>query len=139
MDSVFLDTDVILDLYIKREPHHAIALRLFSHIKKAKVQSFTSSVVIANVFYILSKTEGDQFAIGKLRRLRKLLSIAPLNQAMIDLALANPHRDFEDSIQYHCAIANGIHILITRNAKDYPKDQIKITDPVQYLGAAHMS
>jgi predicted nucleic acid-binding protein len=136
MNSVFLDTDVILDLYISREPHHSIALRLFSRLKKTKIRCFTSAVGIANTYYILAKIEGGRFAIDKLRKLRKLLSIAPLNEAIIDSALSIPHKDFEDSIQINCAIQNGINILITRNTKDYPKGQVKVTDPLQYLSAA---
>lgn len=136
MNSIFLDTDVILDLYIRREPHHGVALKLFSQLKKTKARCFTSAVVIANAYYILSKIKGEKYAIDKLRKLRRLVSVAPINEAIIDSALDIPHKDFEDSIQYYCAIKNGINVLITRNTKDYAKGQIKVTDPLQYLNAA---
>jgi len=136
MNSVFLDTDVVLDLYIRREPHHDVALRLFTYLKKSKVPCFTSAVVIANTYYILSKIESPKYAIDRIRKLRKLVSVATLSEGMVDSALSAPHKDFEDSIQLHCAVQNGINTLITRNTKDYPKEQVKITDPLQYLSAA---
>jgi predicted nucleic acid-binding protein len=49
MGSAFLDADVILDLFIRREPHHAEALRLFSRLRRAEFRCGTSPLVIANV------------------------------------------------------------------------------------------
>jgi predicted nucleic acid-binding protein len=71
-----------------------------------------------------------------MRRFRRLVAIAPLNESIIDAALASPHKDFEDSIQFQCAVQNGIKTLITRNTKDYPKEQLQIADPGQYMSAS---
>ena len=135
MNSVFLDTDVVLDFYVQREPHHAAALRLFTHFKRAKIRCYTSAVVIANAYYMLAKIENSRYALDKMRRFRKLVSIALLNESIIDAALSFPYKDFEDSIQFQCAMQNGIRTLITRNSKDYPKDQLRVADPGQYLSA----
>jgi predicted nucleic acid-binding protein len=136
MTKVFLDADVVLDFYVERQPHHNIALRLFSELKQSKVRCYTSVLVVANVYYVLSKIEGKQYAIDKMRRLRKLVAIASMDESIIDDALASPYKDFEDSIQFHCAVRNGIKTLITRNAKDYPKGRLLIAEPIQYLNAA---
>ena len=136
MNSVFLDSDIVLDFYVKREPHHEAALRLFTHLRRSKTRCYTSPVVMANVYYMLTKIEDLKYALDKLRRLRKLVSVAPLNESIIDAALSFPFKDFEDSIQFHCAMQNGIKTIITSNIKDYPKDQLKVADPGQYLTAA---
>ena len=139
MNRVFLDTDVILDFYIRREPHHSVALRLFTYLKKTKVPCFTSALVVANAYYILSKLKTATYALDKARRLRRLVSVAPLTEAVVDSALNAPNRDFEDTIQLQCALQNGIGTLITRNTKDYPKERVKIIDPLQYLSAAALT
>jgi predicted nucleic acid-binding protein len=136
MNSVFLDSDIVLDFYVQRDPHHETALRLFTHLRRSKTRCFTSAVVIANVYYMLTKIESIKYALDKIRKLRKFLSIAPLNESIIDAALAFPFKDFEDSIQFQCAMHNGITTIITRNIKDYPKDQLRVADPGQYLSAA---
>ena len=133
MSSVFLDTDVVLDLYIERQPHHDIALKLLSKLKRTKIRCYTSPIVIANVHYILSKLEGREYAIDKIRKLRKLISIAPIDNLIIDSAITSPYKDFEDSIQFHCAIKNNVNIFITRNIRHYPKEQLRVSDPTQYL------
>jgi predicted nucleic acid-binding protein len=136
MNKVFLDSDVVLDFYVQREPHYETTLRLFTHLKREKIHCYTSAVVLANVYYMLTKIENSRYALDKMRRLRKLVSIAPLNESIIDAALSCPYKDFEDSIQFQCAIQNGIDTIITRNIKDYPKDQLRVADPGQYLSAA---
>ncbi|MCX7038146.1 MAG: PIN domain-containing protein [Spirochaetes bacterium] len=90
MTSVFLDADVILDLYVQREPHHQLALRLFSHLKRAKMRCYTSAVILANIYYMLARIENRRYALEKIRRLRNFVAIAPLNETTIDAALSSP-------------------------------------------------
>jgi predicted nucleic acid-binding protein len=139
MNKVFIDSDVVLDFYVRREPHHETALRLFTHLKRERTRCYTSAVVMANAYYMLTRIESATYALDKMRKLRKFVSIAPLNESIIDVALSFPYKDFEDSIQFQCALQNGIETLITRNAKDYPKGQLKLADPGQYLSAAALN
>lgn len=135
MDSVFIDTDVILDLYIRREPHHTEALRLFTQLKRSKTQCFTSPIVLANIHYLLSKIKDKGYAIEKIKKLRRLVSVTTVDETIIDRSLESPNRDFEDSIQYFCALKNGIKCIITRNTRDFPKSEINIVTPSEYLSA----
>ncbi len=136
MTRVFIDADVLLDVFLEREPHHSIALRLLTDLRRSKTSSFTSPVVLANMNYILSKAKGREYSVGKLRSLRRMIGVVPIDEGMVDAVLAAPHRDFEDALQLHCAEANGIETLITRNAKHYAKGRLRITSPVEYLGSA---
>src|SRR5208282_1400382 len=65
MNSVFLDSDIVLDFYVQREPHHETALRLFTHLRRSRTRCFTSAVVIANVYYMLAKIESIKYALDK--------------------------------------------------------------------------
>lgn len=136
MNSVFIDSDVVLDLYVNREPHHREALLLFTHLKRTNTKCFCSPIVIANTYYILSKIRNSRYALEKVRNLRKLVSVAAIGQEVVDSALQDPYKDFEDSIQFNCAIRNGIKVLITRNAKHYQKERLSIVHPHEYLVAA---
>jgi len=135
MAKVFLDTDVLLDLFLEREPHHTASLQLLTELKRTAIRSYTSPVVLANMNYILTKAKGRDYSMRKLRSLRQMVGIVPIDQATVDAALASPQRDFEDSIQLHCAEASGIDALITRNVRDYPKGRLRVIDPMQYLSS----
>ena len=135
MTKIFLDSDVLLDLFIEREPHHTIAQRLLTVLKRKGLQCYTSPIVLANVNYILAKAKGREYSIGKLRSLRALLNVLQIDERIVDAAVASPQTDFEDTLQLQCALANGIDTLITRNVRPYPKARIQIVDPMQYLSS----
>jgi predicted nucleic acid-binding protein len=133
MDSVFIDTDVTLDLFIRREPHHETALRFFSFLKIHSIQGFTSPLSVANTHYIPARTRDRRYALDRTRRLMQLIRVAALDQATTEAAIRAPYRDFDDSIQYHCAGANGLTILTTRSVSDYPTNQLKVLLPDEYI------
>ena len=132
-DKIFIDGDVILDLLLKRTHFFEAAAKLFTLIEKDKIAGYTSPLIIANIYYIITRLENKKSALEKIRLLRSLLEILELNEKIIDIAIARPCNDFEDSIQYHCAVEHGITRLITRNIKDYPKEDIDILEPLDYL------
>jgi predicted nucleic acid-binding protein len=133
VSSVFVDTDVILDLFIRREPHHGVALRLFSRFRRSKIKCMTSPVVVANLYYLLAKLRNKAYALERIRRLRRLVGVAIMDETGVDAALAAPGKDFEDSLQYQCALRNNIPTLITRNTGDFPRDRITVLNPTDYL------
>jgi predicted nucleic acid-binding protein len=135
MSKIFLDSDVLLDLFIEREPHHTIAQRLLTALKRKGLKCYTSPIVLANVNYILAKAKGRTYSIGKLRSLRAILNVLQIDERMVDAAVAAPQIDFEDILQLQCALANRVDTLITRNVRHYPKTRIQIVDPMQYLSS----
>jgi len=91
------------------------------------------SVALANVAYVLAKVKDQACAVGKVRELRTLIGVSPIDQPAVDRALARPHRDFEDALQRECALANEIGILVTRNTRDHPRDAIQVLTPVDVM------
>ena len=75
-----------------------IALRLLTNLRRTGTSCFTSAVVLANMNYILAKAKGKEYSINKLRSLRRMVEVASIDEAMVDAAIAVPHRDFEDSL-----------------------------------------
>lgn len=134
--KVFLDADVILDLLTQREPHFAPAAALFLSIQNKELTACTSPVVIANIFYILSKHLGRERAEQSIRKLRMLVKVLSCGERVIDLALASGFADFEDAIQYCTALEHKISILITRNVQDYKAATISILTPLEYIESA---
>jgi predicted nucleic acid-binding protein len=135
MTRVFVDADVLLDVFLEREPHHSVALRLLTELRRTGARCFTSPVVLANMNYILTKAKSSEYSLGKLRLMRKIVGVAAIDEEMVDAALAAPLCDLEDSIQLHCAQGNGIETLITRNLRHYPKGPLRVVSPVEYLAS----
>jgi predicted nucleic acid-binding protein len=139
-DKVFLDSDIILDLLTKREPHFEASLAVFLLIQDKKVLAYTSPVVIANIFYILNRHFSREKAISSLIKIKSLIKVLSCGDDEIELALSSDFKDFEDSIQYYTALAHGMDIILTRNVKDYKTANINVSTPLEYIRAtaAHL-
>lgn len=133
MISAFVDSDVILDFLLDRQPYSVNAGRLFAHAERAEISLCTSTVAFLNVHYVAAALTDKPNADRLIRRLRSLLSLLDVTQAMVDTALAGEPKDLEDHVQYACARANRVSFLVTRNTADYPKDQRFICSPEVFL------
>lgn len=65
--------------------------------------------------------------------LRKVVSVAPVTQTVIDEALELKWPDFEDAIHYRAAIAAGCDAIVTRNPADFKKSELEVVTPRQLL------
>jgi len=131
--TVFLDSDVILDVLCKREPFYSFAAELFTLGDLGKVTLVTTSLVFANVFYILRKVLGIEKGKELLRKLRIIVGVISVIEKTVDLALNSNFADFEDGLQYFTARENNIQILITRNVKDYRGKELLVQTPEEYI------
>jgi len=131
--ELFVDSDVILDLLAKREPHYIHSAKLFTLIDQQKVTAYTSPLVFANLHYLLKKLTSNTSALKSLRKLKTLINVLPIDERVINQALNSEFNDFEDAIQYFTAINNGIDLIITRNKADYKKGKITISTAEEFL------
>lgn len=130
---VFVDSDIILDLLCKRLPHYEYAAEIFTLGDSKQIDLVTTSVVYANVFYILRKALGIEKAKEYLRKLRIMIGIVPVDEKIVDLALNSRFSDFEDGLQYFTARENGVDVLVTRNTRDYKEKDIIIQTPEEFI------
>ena len=133
MDKVFIDTDIIYDLLSKREPFFEYSARLFTLADKRKIKIYVSSLSFANLNYLLSRLKSSTEARKILNRFKVLVTVLPVDDKIIELALNSDFKDFEDGIQYYCAIENDLKLLLTRNIKDYRKSKIPVMTSEEYL------
>jgi predicted nucleic acid-binding protein len=134
MHDIFIDTDVIIDFLIDREPHSREAAIIFTLIEQKQLKGYVSSLTFSNLYYVLRKIESHNKVIAKLDSISRLLTILKVDQHIIKYAIASGCPDFEDSIQYNCALDyKKIDVLITRNIKDYKGSQIPVMTPADYL------
>ena len=133
MIKAFIDSDVILDLLAKREPHYIHAAKLFTLIDRREIRAYTSPLVFANLHYLLKKLTSNSSALKSLRKLKTFVDILQIDERIIEQSLNSEFSDFEDAIQYFTAVNNGISLILTRNKTDYKKSKITISTPEEFL------
>lgn len=130
---LFIDSDVLLDLALLREPFYPYIQLLLHEGEIHNVKLSTSGLIIANMHYIMTKQLGALRAREALKALRRLIGVLSFDSEIIDLALASDFADFEDAIQFYIAQKHNCDAIITRNIKDYKNSTIPVLTAEQFL------
>jgi hypothetical protein len=85
------------------------------------------------VNYVFAKFEGREIAKVKIGKLKVIAETSDLTDKIIDKGLLSDFTDFEDSLQYYCAVEMNCDIIITRNGKDFKESGIPVLMPSEYL------
>ena len=133
MTKVFVDTDICIDLLSGRKPFNKSAEILFSLADNNKVKIYVSSFSFSNLDYILRSKCSSTHSRKLIGKFKTLVIVIPVDSKTIDLAIASDFNDFEDAIQYSCAIENNLTTIITRNVKDYKKASIAVLTPETFI------
>lgn len=128
-----LDTDVILDLALAREPFRAAARAVWEANRQGKFEGFISPVTPVNVFYIARKVKGRDTAYRLVGEILASFHVCPLDDATLHSAFALPFTDFEDAVQHASAQTAGLDAIITRNLSDYASATLPIYSPDAFL------
>ena len=139
MKNILIDTDVILDFFLDREPFSENAAKILSLCEKKEIIGFVTPVIVSNVYYLLSQKGKQEKVIEKLKILLSLLEILIIDKNSIMVALDSDFKDFEDALQNYAAEINGkIDIIVTRNTKDYKKSELGIMNPEEFLKSINL-
>lgn len=134
MDTVLIDTDVILDSFFNREPFAEFSIEILNRCEQNKLIGFTTPVIISNVYYLLRKVANHQIIIEKIKQLLSIIDVVKMDKNVVINALNSDFKDFEDALQDFSAIENGqIKIILTRNIKVFSKSKLAILTPETYL------
>ncbi|MPN22957.1 hypothetical protein SDC9_170342 [bioreactor metagenome] len=133
MEHLLVDTNIIVDLLSKRKNFYQEAQELFTLADEQEVKLYISSLTFANTHYLLSKELNSNEARKVLIKFKLLVSILPLDDKILELALSSDFNDFEDGIQYYTALENKLNIIITRNKKDFKTSTLPVLTAREYL------
>lgn len=133
MSKVFVDTDVCIDLLSGRVPYNKSAELLFSLADRGKLKTYVSALSFSNIDYVLRSQYSNSHSRQVIGKFKTLVNVLSVDSKTIDLAIASDFADFEDAIQYACAIENNLTTIVTRNIKDYKKAVIQVLTPEVFL------
>lgn len=134
MNSILIDTDVILDFFFDRKPFSDDASQILSLCENKKIKGFITPVMISNIYYILRKLAKHEKVIENLKNLMNIVEVATISRENILEALNSDFKDFEDALRnFSAKNQKEINIIITRNVKDYKTSILAIMTPENFL------
>ena len=113
------DTNVLLDVIQNRQPFYRDSSQAWNLAERKLVTGYVSAISFNNVFYITRKQTGDAEAVKAVKLVRALFGTVPLDEVVIDRAIAMNVADFEDAIQAASAVQVHADCVVTRNVKDF--------------------
>ncbi len=134
MKTVFVDTNIIIDLLADRPPFSKYAIEIFSLAETHQVKLFASSHSLATTHYILKKFIDEKKLREILHDLLDYVTIVPVDFHIIRKSLLSKHKDFEDAIQIVAAISvTELDYIVTRNIKDFRDAPITVLPPDELM------
>jgi predicted nucleic acid-binding protein len=130
---VLFDTDIALDLILRRDPFFEAARDLFELNARGAFDAYVSAITPVNVFYVARKIIGPVTARQAVGELLIAADVCPLGRAVLSDALASPFSDYEDAVQHACAAAAGLDAIVTRNSGDYKDAALPVFSPADFL------
>ena len=130
---VFIDTDVILDVALAREPFLEASRIVLALVENNIAIGYMSSNGVANLYYILRKSGGDINARRFITKLIQYITVISIEHSDIVNGLKSSIPDFEDALQQCSAYRNQCDCIVTRNVDDYKSSSAIAYSPIEFL------
>ena len=131
---VLVDTNIILDDFLEREPFVEDAAALMEAIESEQIVGYVTATTLTNIFYIARRqTRSIELARQAVSETLTLMEVCLVDRAILEAAFASNLRDFEDAVQLACAMASRLDAIITRNAQDFAGATLPILSTSELL------
>ncbi|MCH5291822.1 MAG: PIN domain-containing protein [Treponema sp.] len=132
---VLLDTNVLLDYLLTREPYYEEASRTFSYCLFS-VQGFIAAHSFVDLFYQICERDKKsvEYCRNTFLKLCRTFEVCAVDKVRVVAAAGNlAFNDFEDALQAECALNADVDYIITRNPKDFADSAVAVLSPAEFL------
>ena len=126
---LLIDTNVVLDILLDRQPHVEASAAIWSVIEAGKAAGFIAAHAVTTVYYLAQRELGANGARRVVDAILRVLVVAAVDGSVIQDALAVPLADFEDAVTVSAVHSAGCDYIVTRNLKDYRRSHVPCLTP----------
>lgn len=131
---ILIDTNILLDVIIRREPHFILSEKIIDLCRQEIINGAIAGHSVLNAMYVLRKyltlTERKEIFLS----LCEFLYVESVDFGKIIQALKDDtFSDFEDCLQTQCALSLHADYIVTRNVKDFAASEIPAVTPEEFF------
>lgn len=130
---VLLDTDVLIDVALKREPFSQYSSKILELAEQKVLNAFIAWHSISNFYYIVESKSKNYKTTEFIRELLQFIQLSSTKTKDAIFATTLNVSDFEDAMQIAAANACNAELIITRNVKHYKLSPIKAKSPMDFI------
>lgn len=128
--KIFIDTNIFLDLILKRDGYKE-AMIILNGCSKNIFEGFVADITLLNIDYIASKQTKDVKAF--LKAINQTFDIIGADNKMFEFTLKIENNDLEDTLQYVCAKQNSCEVIITNDKRFYRTNNIRVVTSSEFI------
>ena len=130
---ILIDTDVLIDVALDRQPFSDAASELLDRLQTGPKRAFVAWHSLSNFYYLVTPARGGSDARDFITELIRFVEVADCGTDAIGFAAGLGMEDFEDAMQVAAARACGARFIVTRNARDFRRSPIPAIRPLEAL------
>lgn len=123
--KIVIDTNIALDVLLKREPFCIHSAEVFKFAEQRKLEAFLTSNSVTDIVYILTKTYDMSTIKKNLVIMFGFIKILNVSASDIMNAFEINTNDFEDAVIIQCASRIKADYIITRNTNDFKASMVE--------------
>ncbi|MCL1849320.1 MAG: PIN domain-containing protein [Clostridiales bacterium] len=121
MKTVFVDTNVILDVLLENEGLWEDSRKVYRLAELGYIQAFVSASSMTDIFYIARKKLTVPVARSAIEKLLSIFIVVGIDGDDLRGALTLPIDDMEDALQVWCAQKINAEALLTNDRGGFAK------------------
>jgi predicted nucleic acid-binding protein len=130
---VLVDTNVVLDQVLRREPWFTEAQPFWQARDAGLLTAYLPASALTDIFYISRRQAGNDDAKRAVARCLDEFGFVAVYRALLDSAMALPGSDFEDNLQIACAQATQMDLIVTRDKLGFRGSPVLATEPAEIV------
>ena len=132
--NLFLDTNILMDIVFERPFCLNEEIKILQLAFKEQVRIAVSSLSIVNTVYVAKKYDKTNEDVKTaLDALSKHINVLDMMGQDVVSMLTKGWKDYEDGLQYLCAVNFDADMIITRNKNDFKLSNIPVHTPQEFL------
>jgi predicted nucleic acid-binding protein len=119
VSRVLVDTNVVLDVLLDRNPHAAASAGVWKAIETGAAEGYLAAHAVTTIEYIVGRELSRSATRRILSRILRVFRVAAVDHGVIQDAMQSRATDFEDAVSAAAARAAGCGWIVTRDVKGY--------------------
>jgi predicted nucleic acid-binding protein len=127
------DITVLMEALINEQESNNASAAVLALAAAGRVQGYVSASAIEPIHDELSRGRGHAEARAALQRICAILTVAPIDAAVIDGAIGLGWQYLDDALTFESARRSGLENLITLNGPDFDHPAVTVQAPEEFL------
>ena len=130
---ILLDTNVVLDVLLRREPWVSEASAIWKANDDGRMVAYLMASALTDIFYIARRLVGLEAARAAVQTCLEAFEFCPVDRHTLERAHLLSGTDFEDNLQMVCAEIAQLDAIVTRDPGDFKNSTITALTPANVL------